>query len=424
MENDIYLVIILFGNDISLYDPVKNKKYIYSDLKEMILQPMKLERLEKTREFYIRMLDKLILKNRTKNISRAKLKPVFDFVKQLMKDNGGILCVSLYGCPSDIIQRQEPTFLFPEQENDFKDESFSLNFNNISVHMFLKPSKDGRNNESVITAVPSGLTSGLFHFVTDLDVLRNELTLTLTQKYFWQSCGILRMPNCFKVVEHLGNCVIHNSGASSFGAFSYFSSISYAIQPTIKEIPQNQVCLQFAINFRNDEGLDITRVFSFVVNVSNIFNVNNSTMESVSLKKISNFILNDNNFESSKLFLNNTFNQGFRFDKIRLFNDNVSVDSKIEDIVFLRNSRPSDILLYISPRQVETELCKFCQTNNKIIIKAQSENETIIKQLLLGDANGSNFKVLDNNLNQEFWKFYEQSKSLSGKDLPVLFMFS
>ena len=112
MENDIYLVIILFGNDISLYDPVKNKKYIYSDLKEMILQHMKLERLEKTREFYIRMLDKLILKNRTKNISRAKLKPVFDFAKQLMKDNGGILCVSLYGCPSDIIQRQEPTFLF------------------------------------------------------------------------------------------------------------------------------------------------------------------------------------------------------------------------------------------------------------------------------------------------------------------------
>ncbi|KAH0795733.1 Sec23/Sec24 trunk domain containing protein [Histomonas meleagridis] len=421
MSDDTCLYLITYNQSITLYDPSKKRKIVFSELENLPIPPINVPPLRETRPFYNSIFESFTSQPQPPTSKASKIKLLFTFVNELIGDNGCVLCAFVDGCPTDILQRQQPTFSYPDNEDEFRDLCFKLNLNNISVHIFTNASNE-RNNESSITSISSGLTSGTFHIIANLNIFNIELENVLTQKYYWKSCGKLRCSHKIEVTEHLGNCVIHNSGASSFGAFPQNGGITYILKLPDKSIQDQYVYFQFAMLYRNDEGTELVRIFTYPVKVSNDISTSNSIW-TIGLKKAANILLT-NDIKNSKRYVNSLIPNLTNINNIRMFGNDISFDQKISDIVFIRGARPIDIILYIFPREETSEICKFCQNYEAVfIITDNEENENKVIESIYGGEVMEKVPKLQNEYNESFHKFYDAAKSISGVGLiPVVFV--
>ncbi|KAK8834014.1 hypothetical protein M9Y10_037208 [Tritrichomonas musculus] len=411
--------------------------------------------------------------------------------QKFLKEFGGVFIISLFSISSDADtpNNDNNPFVIPNDQTDIVDIGFSLNSDSISVHIFHQFDESVQNNHSVVTDTIAGLTNGTSFIInnnhypiinstnivstanidkshlantntnssnnneisndknsfsnnnvinsTDSDIpddliLDSQLQKILCVKYYWKSICILRTHPEVTRTTYLGNCAVRKNGVCTLCAFprTCQSSISFELlfprNPSVLG-PLNNIVLQFAIMFTNDEGLQINRIITFPVDIGN--ETQKITDESrVDHAAVSSFIaklavkkLRDTDYASCSNFIKEKekfcFKSFFDFSSLFMNYDDrmpFKYDVDVSDGVFIYGASVNEIILYLMPRKVKRNSSLWKQTNLAVFVIPDKGKENEVKMEIFGDA--------ENDEKNDFNNFYNECKMFVGWNQPVIFL--
>lgn len=450
---DESIVICLFssGQNITYYDPGRQKAFIISDFDNFQLPPFQYLPFSQTKSFIFKSIDNII--NLSKNSSNtdsihtaSNFRNTIKIGQKFMKEFGGIFIISLFGLPSDVntANNDKNPYIIPNDQSDILDFGFSLNASSISVHIFHHYDTANSTNQSVVTDAVAGLTSGSSYDITanyypitsdlvykqsqdtadtesmpDDLILQSQLQKILNSKYFWRSLCVLRSHPEISRSSYLSNCVIRKNGVCTLGAFPKNASTSISFELSF---PKNKMVLnrldrigiQFAMMFINDEGQQMNRIISYLVDIgddcSKIVDKNRVDVQAVTaiVSKIAVKIIRDSDYESMINFIRK--NEMFCLSNI--FGRLSSISEK--NAVFLYGASINELLLFLLPRVVERSKAVWKQTNLAVFVVPNKGLEDEVKSLIFGEN--------ENPEKNDFVKFYEECKSFIGWSQPIIFL--
>ncbi|OHT05972.1 hypothetical protein TRFO_26123 [Tritrichomonas foetus] len=444
MSDDCFVSLIGFSDSITYYDPIKRASTVISDFENYEeLPPFRFLPLKETKEFYLKSLE-MMIKTEWKD-TNSNFRNLMNFGRLLLKDNGGIFVTSLYGRPEDI-NEAENSFVIPDNQSEIVDYGFSMNANSISLHVFHQLAAGG-NNGFVVTDTIAGLSNGSSHVILPstekgdncgFEETEKELIRVLTQKYCWQSIGKLRTNPKLNLEMFLGNCVIRQNNVCSLSAFPERNSMSYSLLFPQTPLDGKTIGLQFAFMFRKDNGDQISRIFSFLVDIDDNFEpFVDQTVTSVLASKIAVKLMRDSDFNTGIQFIqqkttfqsltpssiepnveqHNIGSALVDLDQTNLFrlDYSISSDLKVQECIFVYGANITELMLYLKPREVRGVNSSFKQTNKAVYIIPDMNMKDIVKKDIFEDSGTNTEKT-------QFYEFYEESKRIISWEQAIVLL--
>ena len=444
-SNDTKTLLLTFDDKIILYDPYKEREFLFTDLDDFTIPNIKKCNLMDCKDFYIKVLNKIQNIDSKKCTYSNCLGSVYNFSTQILKNGGNLIVFSAsyttYG--PYVIRRKEDLngFISYDKRNIkfYSDIARKMNEMSISVHLFY--STDGNEDLNVV-GVPSAFSSGSIHTYgyfsqkRDIRVLYSEIVHVLTNSYFFHSDIEVIHPPYLEIRTISANS-FQNKTKNKMLLCNYPVTDSFMVDFSFLENKQKKfkieipfVSFQILFRYINKENKQITRVITHTVRVTDsITKIKNDADQICILSCLSRRFV-DVKFRMSLIASIKvlTFNKDPKIKSLILFfadspalreKHPLGEDGRTSDLVALKTFNILDLFLYICKR---VKYFSFVDKYHPMCMGIQSYSSVafIISQISTKDYlqkafGADNFSqipeklpVLDTQENKELWEFAKE----------------
>ncbi|KAK8893671.1 hypothetical protein M9Y10_022098 [Tritrichomonas musculus] len=411
IDPDTYIGLITMSNVLTFYDFSRNTEFIISDLSEPCIPDSPLTLLKNCKEELIQEIDSILerIQQGAFTTNGNCLGSALELAEKAMKEFGGILILSAVGYPTfgphavkERTSDKELTLLkLPEDGSCkfYRDIGFRLNRASVSVHLFSLKSVNQKMNDLSIISVPCGLTGGTCYYYKQFDPtqLHNDLFVTFTSEYLWDSSMRLRCSAGVKVNYIFSNCTIRDE-TSYYPVMSPHNTMTYELLVE-SDIKSKNALFQAAALWTNAKRERRIRIFTFAIPTTNLSTVVKTTIDEAAMatyliKRASVQVLQKGSLEASDSLrkslnslnsvagansapnsssfesLYHLAHSMFASKLLRQFNANPIdyVDDRFLNVIKVRAISMVNALLYLYPRMiaVDASFLSFDQSTNSL----------------------------------------------------------
>ncbi|OHT07564.1 Sec23/Sec24 trunk domain containing protein [Tritrichomonas foetus] len=383
--------IITMSHNLTVFDFERNTEFVIVDLTDPVVPSTPLAKIGSCKETVSQILDNLVEQiNAGKYITNGNcFGSALQLAEKVMLGTGGILLASFVGYPTygpHAMKERPPTndeeaklLRLPEDGHCkfYRDIGFILNRASISVHLFCLKSEHQKMTDLAVVVVPSSLTCGSCHYYREFDpmALHNDLFVTLTSEYLWNSSMRLRCSNNIRVINTYSNCTIRDETAF-YPVMSAHNAVTFEVQVT-GDVRDKSALFQCAVIWTNNKCERLIRIFTFAVPTTNQASLIKSTIDEAAcatfyLKRAAVRVLQNGAAEASDYLRKSIASLsagGHRCEsmyhlahamlasKLLKQHNNIreNIDDRVENIIQVRSMSMTNALLYLYPQMIAAD---------------------------------------------------------------------
>lgn len=432
MDPKTYVGLITMSNVLTFYDFSRKTEFVIADLSEPCLPEAPLELICNCKGELIQEIDSILerIQQGSYVTNGNCLGSALELAEKAMKEIGGILVLSAVGYPTigphsvkERVADKEVTLLkLPEDGSCkfYREIGFRLNRASVSVHLFSLKSANQKMCDLSIISVPCGLTGGSCYYYKQFDPiqLHNDLFITLTSDYLWDSSIRLRCSAGVKVNYIYSNCTIREE-TSYYPVMSPQSTMTFELVVE-SDIKNNNCLFQTAILWTNSKREKRIRIFTFSLPTTNNAtrvkaSIDESAMATYLLKRASVQVLQKGSLESS-----DALRKSFTSLNAGVGSSSAPNSSSFESLYHLAHSMlASKLLRQLNGNPVDYADERFASV---VQVRAISLVNTLLylyPRMIAVDANFLSFDSSTNSLYYDESKRNEEENSEALQPLPL-----
>ena len=429
LSDDVYISLITVENNITIFDLKKNRRFVFSELENVVFCT-NVCKMDFAKGLFKKILEEIMGLDYRNSKKEHCFGNALEAASNILSKTGGIVMSFIYGPP-----KIGPYKIPNRCKDEMLSESKLLKMNQTDQSVFYRNISRVFSSKSIshylfiacddfvdiaILGVPSGLTGGKCKLYKNFNELHYsqlfcDVYQILSSNYFWNAYLKMRVSGGYTLSRTHCNCSHIEHGMVRLSSFSSSDSILFEFDTELHVTQQNAI-FQFALLWTNDKHIQMLRIMTFSIPVSNnpdeiISNLDEGVLATILAKRsiirmlkigieqaVSSFIEETKNvISNSRVKFIPKLTYGFLRSNFLSINYPTGADGRFSQIISMRSIGIIDLLLYMYPRLLTIDgkvlpLVLSSINNNNILIL--HSNEVII---IWGKTEQILNEIIDNN---------------------------